>query len=551
MKHIYVRLLLLTFGITLLTSCEHHENDPRLLAAERLMDSNPDSAYQIIQNIQSLLHKDAANNALYLLLKTQSAWKTFHEVKNDTMLSKSIVYYNKVNDHEHLAKSYYYRGIVRKESGHLPSALDDYLHASSEIEKTDNFLYKELINSYIGEILNDHGLEVRSIPYWQKTFSAARAINDSDGMVIAIVNMNRGYLINKEDDKCLRNCNLALKLIRNPMSDSVINGVYHCMAVVYGTKKNYKEALRVGLLAMKNGLGDRTRYCEKIGDCYFELKQNDRAESYYRQAAGSNDICIKMLANRGLAEINKMKHDFLLARHYHDLYDIYLQQFNDNRDNPKLIEVQEKNRLKIVLKQNEQQDKKVFAVILFISFLLITGTGIYIIRLRQQRIRLKNAYQAEIDLIDKQKKLNSKLTTQLEKQNKIHIIIDNSIEATKAKSIIDKIRENPIVIEKWTDEELKAIDTLLECVDDNISDIIDGLEYINERYKLIMKLSLLHFSPKNLSVIFSLDSKTVSNIKFKVQNRLKDLSGDEHINNIIDSLKSTRGRKSNTEKREN
>lgn len=85
---------------------------PLLRQAWELIEDRPDSARVILEKVrENALTK--SGQAEYGLLKTIVDYKTFGTIKNDSLISASIDYYDQHGDDWHRGRSYLYRGAVR------------------------------------------------------------------------------------------------------------------------------------------------------------------------------------------------------------------------------------------------------------------------------------------------------------------------------------------------------------------------------------------------------------------------------------------------------
>ena len=98
---------------------------PLLRQAWGLIDNSPDSAKVILAKVctNSLTEKGKAE---YGLLKTIVDYKTFGTIKNDSLISASIAYYDRHGDEWHRGRAYLYRGALRLYRPHdIPNSIKD------------------------------------------------------------------------------------------------------------------------------------------------------------------------------------------------------------------------------------------------------------------------------------------------------------------------------------------------------------------------------------------------------------------------------------------
>ena len=98
---------------------------PLLRQAWGLIDNSPDSARVILEKVRmDALTK--SGQAEYGLLKTIVDYKTFGTIKNDSLISASIAYYDRHGDEWHRGRAYLYRGALKMYRAHdIPNSIKD------------------------------------------------------------------------------------------------------------------------------------------------------------------------------------------------------------------------------------------------------------------------------------------------------------------------------------------------------------------------------------------------------------------------------------------
>lgn len=125
-------ILQILFGISLtcFSACNYpYQRNAKLLQAEELMETSPDSSLAILQNIESpekLANKDYA---FYCLLLTQALDKNYSIHTSDSLIKKATAYFEQHSDDAALALSYYYMGRVYSDMHDALQAQQYYLKA--------------------------------------------------------------------------------------------------------------------------------------------------------------------------------------------------------------------------------------------------------------------------------------------------------------------------------------------------------------------------------------------------------------------------------------
>ncbi len=135
----FIRLLLLLF---ILSSCTRNEES--LHHAERLLESHPDSALLILQQIDTTKHFDNSHRALYGILMFKALDKNDLTLQPDTLINFSIIYYTHRPEGSRLANALFYKGRMYKYANEHTNAISFYLQALDVSEKSDDTLYLDV-----------------------------------------------------------------------------------------------------------------------------------------------------------------------------------------------------------------------------------------------------------------------------------------------------------------------------------------------------------------------------------------------------------------------
>ncbi|MDE6090187.1 MAG: hypothetical protein K2G41_05750, partial [Duncaniella sp.] len=119
------------FNLTTGCSSGGRELDGYLERAEELMEPSPDSAYSILtDSITPAMLSGASErqSALHALLLTQSRFKTYVPVDNDSLITSAVKYFEKKDDRSRLMKSLYYQARILRDNGEYSDAMSAAMH---------------------------------------------------------------------------------------------------------------------------------------------------------------------------------------------------------------------------------------------------------------------------------------------------------------------------------------------------------------------------------------------------------------------------------------
>ena len=135
----------------------------KMKTAEQLMETSPDSALQLLQQIKPNQSLSSADQALYGLLLFEALDKKDLPLRPDSAINFSLDYYQNKNDKGRLAKCYFYKGRMYKNAQRYDEATELYLKA------LDNCQDKKYY-ALLGKIYSDMG----EVCVWQSEFPEAR-----------------------------------------------------------------------------------------------------------------------------------------------------------------------------------------------------------------------------------------------------------------------------------------------------------------------------------------------------------------------------------------
>ena len=142
--------IVIVFCVFIFAGCSFFPGE--IKTAERLMETAPDSALQILRNVNYDKSLSAAERANYGLLLFEALDKTYQPLKPDSVLNFSIDYYKRKRNSEKLAKGYFYKGRSYKYVYQYENASKFYMLALDNLKGTKDYNLLAKIYSDIGEI---------------------------------------------------------------------------------------------------------------------------------------------------------------------------------------------------------------------------------------------------------------------------------------------------------------------------------------------------------------------------------------------------------------
>lgn len=165
--HILLSLISL-FGL-LLGCAEHSSLQDTLDKAETLMEDHPDSAYSLLQTIDSEALRTRGGRARYALLYTQALDKNYIDETNDSLISVATDYYQHHGDVRNRFLSYYYKGRMYTNANDYLNATSYYMEAEQWVDVVADDYLVGLLYAELGRIYEIYYDFPKSLEAYQKS----------------------------------------------------------------------------------------------------------------------------------------------------------------------------------------------------------------------------------------------------------------------------------------------------------------------------------------------------------------------------------------------
>ncbi len=352
-----------------------------LKTAEELIETAPDSALHILQQLSPDKYASGENRALYGLLMIEALDKKYLPLKPDSLLDYSIDYYQQNPDNDRLATCYLYKGRSLKYALQYENAMQFYIKATDEAKNSKNMALNGRIFYDIGDIYSIQGDFKLAREKYDRAYSYFTKSKMKDMAFYALFCKGRTYHEAKEYTtaqnyyrKILRYANdsiqqgvlfqeMGLNFFDQKMNDSAM--FYYRKALNYPYIKNNK-AIRYKLMA----------------DLHFSLQHVDSAYYYalnsfkYQPTIRTQRECYRILTNSEYLRGNMQSMSAYMNK-YVQLGDSLRKV--DSQIKGSYMESMHNKTLEIV----ETRSRLWYMIILFLAGIAITG---YII----QKIKHKN-----------------------------------------------------------------------------------------------------------------------------------------------------------------
>lgn len=290
------------------------------------METASDSSLAILDNITSPEKLPEKEYAAYCLLLTQALDKNYYIHDSDSLIMIATNYYEKHNDLQPLALSYYYAGRVYSDMQDALQAQQYYLKALALGESLNlpELLIK--INSNLGTLYSYQDIYEMALPLYKKTLPLLEKTNDSTNMSFVLRNIARVYTETQQLDSAIYYYQQAIKMATHQSLFSLQND----LGSLYLKTGRYKEAynnIQAAIQSCNDPKLSHPLYLN-LGEYYYKTAQYDSAQ-YCLNYSLQNPITYTQAGSLYyLALIEKERLDFKSYLKYWEQY----EQLRDSID---------------------------------------------------------------------------------------------------------------------------------------------------------------------------------------------------------------------------
>ncbi len=410
-----------------------------LKTVEKIIETEPDSALQILRNIPPDKYKSGESRALYGLLMIRALDKKMLPLKPDSLLDYSIVWYEKNPKSDRLATCYLYKGRTYKYANQYEMAMNYYLKALDETKDLKDFALLGRINFDMGDIYNIQGDYNAARQKYKMSYQLFSNAKYQLLAFYSLFNIGRTYYTAKNYKKAEQ----YYKKILLQAKDSIQSGdLYQEIGLTYYATKSYDSALYYFRRAIKSpcvGYNQSIRYCS-LANLFFDVKQFDSA-FYYASNAFKTDIdfrtqreCYRIMTNCEFIKGNTEN----VTR--------YMNKYVALGDSLRKVESQLKGSYMETMhdtKNEAAKSKNLIWYLVSLVFLVLAGaywlTRFIVRRTKKEKEQIQETHSVEKAIIHKDvvEKYSKVLQQKVEKQ-KNELIIERKKADYAHKVILDR-----------------------------------------------------------------------------------------------------------------
>lgn len=386
---------LLFFILLVLGSCRKTSQEyfAILQSVDSLMQTNPNSALQLLKTISTPQKMKKADRAWYALLTTQAQYKNYVPLENDSLIRTAIDYYKHSTEKEQLAKSYFYWGCVHREQKNTPAAVDCYLQSLRNMPKECDSTFLAMIYYHSGECYKDQNMTETA----RKMYQQARDINLRRHDTLRAFHNVRGigttFFLELQLDSATYHHKQALEMslsLDYPVPSGII---YKDLSGYYYEQKRYEQAYTYISKAIANlsDIEDLTSAYSIKGDILYQMGEKDSALYYWHLGKESPDIYTKTSNYDNIYRINKELSNWETAVLYADSFIVYYDSIQTMNDRAEIDSLTDDHQLELhKYKLSVKQRRTTYFLLGLFLFLALSLSLLFLWRDRKR----KNKYMA-------------------------------------------------------------------------------------------------------------------------------------------------------------
>ena len=274
-----VILVIIVVLVAVVTGCSGaHRYDGRLVAADSLMRSNPDSILALLEALPVDSLTTEGDRAYHGLLLAQARYKAYVVATSDSDINRALNYYRTHSrEREKLTRAYIYKGAVMEELGHPDSAMLYYKSAEATAAP-DDYFNLGYIKMRIGSLYNDYySMSGKEIEKYEESLQCFKMSGDTSYMLIAMNNLACFYRDSKPkkaETLLMRACDIALSV----GDTSKLNYSKSALTLLYYNEQRYEEARRlIGQVIANSDMNLGSDFYFTAANVYARLGMRDSA----------------------------------------------------------------------------------------------------------------------------------------------------------------------------------------------------------------------------------------------------------------------------------
>lgn len=553
-----MRKLLLAWSLFiygLLFSCTSKDASEIFDRVEKYMETYPDSALLLLNQISQPEKLQGRECADYALLLTQARDKNYLDsLQSDSLIKLAVDYYQDSDDKVRGGKALFYYGKVTALQGDYEKAMQAYLDAQERLEGAKKYKLQAWIQEYVGRINDDQERYDMALDNYQKSIFYNKKADNTLGIIYAYRNIAWIYAVRQNMDSVNRYVEAGFSLLNGDSTSSVFPSLMHIKGVAESSSGNYLNAVSYFLVAIRceKVVDSIPYYYMSLGDAYMKLSLFDKAEECFKYILSSNDIFVLSGAYNYFYLLEKKKVEYGKSLYYKEMSDSLLQIAQNEAIRNKVLRVQKKNEIEKQQKEKDilQQDNliQLLGGIVLLIFLFLLGLFFCKKMVkrneRDYRESLQEFAKRSREIISANEQLISQYICQVEelKQKEVSVVEASKEQIVKLEqeirilmeknrgnlensyadglNVLRQLKEGVLIVENMTAIERREFLGYVDFLFDNFVTRLCTEYRLKESNLLLAAFIKLGFSSEELVILFDSELEAVRKRKQRLKNKL-------------------------------
>lgn len=561
-----MRCFLTGFLCLIFIGCHQNRevNESLLSQADSLMESRPDSALAILQQIPSphKLHEKA--KADYCLLLTQAEYKNYLPFTSDSLLTIATDYYESVNDKELLGKTYYYKGCFYNEQKDYIQAATYYKRAETLLKQSDNDLMLALLYNAMGHLNRKSDLEEDALQQFKKALYYSERCGKVYHITMDLQEVAKMYLrLNKPDSAGIYFAQIIpyLPQCKEPKMATLFHnvGIYN---ENYGSLDSAEKYI-LQSLELEKDTANRIGSYYALARIYRKQGHITTSDSLWNVVLnGMTDTRRKCGVYRRLFEQSVAEKKYVKAALYAEKQMLCMDSAYHGSIAKEVAEVEKKYDNEVLLRKSAEQSKTNIILWLVVLVTFIVGVAtVYFIIYSQRKYRQRKEHELSSSIAKYQQELNEleeRHSESEEESEKLTLLIkekEAQIELLKQKKESSNVPEMQSAIIEGLDLDLvlkksahrkkllrinvTQFKAFIAYYDKTKPEFVEALKEcgLTDYEIVICILFSIPFSHKQVCEVLCKSSETLSRVKLRLKDKIKKIDNrdvTEQISSFVD-----------------
>ena len=536
--------------------------DKRLVLADTLMWTNPDSSLAILNaiNRDSLTSKE--DLAYHALLLTQAQFRCNIPITSDTLISKAVDYYSDNHNREHYTRALLYKGGAYEDMGNPVEAIKWYKIAEDNADSTD---YRNLaqINFRMGKLYYDNfaGHDI-DLDKFKKSLKYYTILEDNEKILLSHGFIGKIFRLTNQDSAKFH-LDIAISLAKEICDSADLFDCITSKSLSCFMAEDYQQAKYLAVYSINNGAGyinDHSYY--NAARAYRALNEIDSAWFFLRKAETYPDnkqlLSIRYLT---LSELYESSKDQNNQKKYNNLFNELTDSLSNHSPVHELLnieDIQQEDSKAIIVKEKDLLSKILLCLAIAVIVLLLC-LCVFLLKVGRD----KRAYRDTLKMINEKSIIEKEnlnlILSQLENKTKV-LTKELLIKKSNYQVLADMVSQHIVIMDRLASiyetgseinfkKEFKKIaanynenDNFWKAAETHVNNNYNGLlekiinicPKISEKQIKIVILYCMGFDYVNCSVILGTNARTMG----VLCSRLADRLGTElSLRKFIDELK--------------